>query len=287
MYAWPPRPTMACFSAAVAVVRVTLPVEIYEAHVVLLGPEDVVGEEAVAVVRGLLGDLRGADRAVPHERRHVVQRPRDAREPLERGAVLAVGVHDVLAPQPVQQVVVLQRQRQALADVLAEPRIDRGRVAAAEHQVHPALAQVLQHRVLLGDADGVVRRDERGGGGHDQLVRGRGDVGQQRGRGGGEERRVVVLADREHVKPDLLGLLRDRHDRVDPLRFARGLPRHRVPGDVAHREDPELHVVPPVLPRRDGGPRDICVCMYLDNGSGLGIPGRGWPSTAAPWRRAR
>ena len=50
-----------------------------------------------------------------------------------------------------------------------------------------------------------------------------------------------MLANREHVKPDVLGLLRDLHDRVDPLRLARRLPRDRVPGDVAHREDPELH----------------------------------------------
>ena len=55
-----------------------------------------------------------------------------------------------------------------------------------------------------------------------------------------------MLADREHVKPDLLGLLRDLGDRVDPLRLARRVARHRVPGDVADREDPELHALPPI-----------------------------------------
>src|SRR5580658_10030122 len=55
-----------------------------------------------------------------------------------------------------------------------------------------------------------------------------------------------MLADREHVEAHLFGLLRDLHDRVDPLRLARRLTRHGIPGDVADREDPELHGVPPV-----------------------------------------
>jgi len=54
--------------AAVAVVGVARAVEADQLLVVLLGPEDVVGEEAVAVVRGLLGDLGRADGAVPDER---------------------------------------------------------------------------------------------------------------------------------------------------------------------------------------------------------------------------
>src|SRR3712207_8847334 len=39
-------------------------------------------------------------------------------EPLQGRAELALPVHDVLAPEPVQQVVVLDRQRNAVADVL-------------------------------------------------------------------------------------------------------------------------------------------------------------------------
>src|SRR6202035_18273 len=65
--------------------------------------------------------------------------------------------------------------------------------------------------------------------------------GQQRGRRGGEERRVVVLADRENVQPDLFGLLRDLGDRIDPFGLAGRVARHRVAGDVTDREDPELH----------------------------------------------
>ena len=116
---------------AVTVVGVALPVERDEALVVLLGPEDVVREEAVAVVRGLLGDLGGADRPVPDERRHAVERAGRRREALQGGAELTLPVDDVLTPQAVQQRVVLDGERQALADVLAEPRVHRPGVAAS------------------------------------------------------------------------------------------------------------------------------------------------------------
>jgi hypothetical protein len=221
--------------------RIALTVEADQPFVVLGRPEDVVGEEAIAVVGGLLGDLRGPDRAVPDKRRHVVERARDGGEAGQRGAEVPLPVDHVLAPEPVQEVVVLQRQRQRLVDLLTEPGVDRGGVATAQHQVHAALREVLEHRVLLGDADRIVGRDQGRRRGQDQPLGGGGDVGEQRRRRGGEEGRVVVLADREHVEADLLGLLRDLHDRVDPLGLAGGLPRDRVSGDVADREDSELH----------------------------------------------
>jgi hypothetical protein len=56
----------------------------------------------------------------------------------------------------------------------------------------------------------------------------RGEVAQRRRRRGGEERRVVVLAEGEDVEPDLLGLLRDRDDGLDPL----GLVRRAAGGGV-------------------------------------------------------
>ena len=77
-------------------------------------------------------------------------------EALERRAELALPVDVLLAPEPAQQCVVLDGERDALADVLAEPRVDRAGVAAAEHQVHPAVEQVLERRVVLGDAHGSV-----------------------------------------------------------------------------------------------------------------------------------
>src|SRR5690606_221899 len=88
---------------AVAVVGEALTVERDETLVVLLRPEDVVGEEAVTVERGLLGDLRRADRAVPYERRHTVEGTRGRGEAVERGAELALPVDDVLLPQLTQE----------------------------------------------------------------------------------------------------------------------------------------------------------------------------------------
>ena len=237
---------MAWSARAVAVVLEALPVEADHLLGVRRRPEDVVGEEAVAVVGRLLGDLGAADRAVPDERRHAVQRPRRRGEALQRRAELALPVDDVLAPQPVQQRVVLDGQRDALADVLAEPRVHRAGVAAAEHEVVAAVGQVLQRRVVLGDAHRVGRRDERGGGREDEPLGLGGDVGQRRGRRGRDERRVVVLPRREDVEPDLLGLLRDGDGRLDPLVLGRRPARRGVRGDVPDREDPELHDPPPM-----------------------------------------
>src|ERR1700677_1714727 len=53
-----------------------------------------------------------------------------------------------------------------------------------------------------------------------------------------------MLTDGEHVEADFFGLLRDLHDGVDALRLRRRLSGYRVPGDVADREDPELHCGP-------------------------------------------
>src|SRR5690606_25090182 len=131
-------------------------------------------------------------------------------------------------------------------------------------QVDPPLGQVLQQRVLLGDAYRVVGGDQGGGGGEDQPAGARRDVRQHGGGRGREERRVVVLADGEYVQAHLLRLARDGDDRVDPLRFARGVPRDRIPGDVAHRKDAELHALS--LSRPAGSVRRdtaiTCVCMY-------------------------
>src|SRR6478609_855327 len=228
--------------APVAVVLEPAAVELDHLLRVAGRPEDVVGEEAVAVVGGLLGDLGAADRAVPHEGRYAVERARRRREALERGAVLALPVDDVLAPQAVQQGVVLDRERDAVADVLAEPRVDRAGVAAAHHEVRPAVAQVLERRVVLGDPDRVGRRDEgRRGRQQDPLGLG-GDEGERRRGGRRDERRVVVLSGREDVEPDLLRLLGDGDGGLDPLVLGRRTARRGVGGHVADGEDPELHV---------------------------------------------
>jgi hypothetical protein len=132
------------------------------------------------------------------------------------------------------------RERDAVADVLAEPRVDRAGVAAAEHQVDAPVGQVLQHRVVLGDLHRVVRGDQRGGRRQQQPGRARRDEAEQRGGGGRHERRVVVLAGREDVHAHLLRLQRDGHHRLDPLRLGGRAARRRVGRDVTDGEDAEL-----------------------------------------------
>jgi hypothetical protein len=201
---------------SVPVVLVATSVEIHHAPDVLGGPEDVVVEEAIAVVGRLLGDLRAPDGAVPHERRDAIERARRGREAGQRGAEPALPVDHVLSPQPMQEGIVLDRQLDAVADVLAEPGVDRAGVAAAQHEVDAPVHQVLEHRVVLGDLDRVIGRDEGRRGGQDEVARLRADRGQGRGGRGAEERRVVMLAKGEHVQAHCL----------------------RVPGDGDHGRDP-------------------------------------------------
>jgi hypothetical protein len=139
-------------------------------------------EEAVAVSRRLLGDLGASDRPVPHERRAAVERSWRRGESLYRRPEPARPADDFFVPQPAQQRVVLHRQWDTLPDVLTEPRIDLSRVAAPQHQVDPAVGQVLQGRELLGDAHRIVRGDQRCRGGQDQPLRARGDPAEHRGR---------------------------------------------------------------------------------------------------------
>ena len=139
-------------------------------------------EVSVAVVGGLLGDLGRADGGVPHEGRDAIEWAGHGCEVLQRGAELALPVHVGLPPQAAQQVVVLHRERDALADVLAEPGVDRSGVAASHHEVDAPVGEVLEVGVLLGQTHGVIGRDEGGRSAQEQLVRAGGDVGQQ-GRG--------------------------------------------------------------------------------------------------------
>ena len=164
---------------AVPVMREALAVQVHERDEMEVGREQVVREVPVAVIGRLLGDLGCADRPVPDERRHVVERPRDRRESLQRRPEPPLPVDHVLAPQAVQQVVVLECERQPLLDVLAEPRIHRCRVPTTQHQIHPPARQVLQHRVVLGDLHRIVRRDQRHRRAQDDPLRQRSDMRQQ------------------------------------------------------------------------------------------------------------
>jgi hypothetical protein len=135
-----------------------------------------------------------------------------------------------------------------VADVATKPGIDRTGVAAAHHQVDPAIGQVLQHGEVLGDLDRVIVGDQGRRGGQDDLVGLRGDVAQHRGRRGRDEGGIVVLAGGKHVESNLFGLESDLHHRLDPLRLGRGATVGRVGGHVTNTEYAELHSESPRLP---------------------------------------
>src|SRR5690606_6863866 len=75
--------------------------------------------------------------------------------------------------------------------------------------------------------------------------------------------------DGEHVQTDLFGLHRDLDDRLDPLRFTGCDARDRIAGDVADREDTELHHSSRFPP---SSRVSSCVCIYLNRGAPATIP---------------
>ena len=119
---------------------------------------------------------------------------------------------------------------------------------------------MLQHRVVLGDFDRVVRRDQRHSGAEDDPLGQRGDVRQQSRRRRREEGRVVVLADREHIELDLVSAAGDLDDRLDSLGLARRVAGDRVPRDIADGEDSELHRLTFLDPSSIA---DTCACMHV------------------------
>ena len=227
---------------AVTVVFPALAVELDHALGVVARPEDVVVEEAVAVVGGLFRDFGAADRTVPNERGNPIERAWRRRELMQRGAVLALEVDALLPPECVQERVVLDGEGDAVADVLAEPGVDGPGVATAHHEIDAAVGEVLEVGVVLGETHGVVRRDQRRRRGEDELLRLRRDVSQQDWRiRGRDERRVVVLAGGEDVHADFFCLLRDGERGLDPFMLGGRLARGGVCGDVADGEHAELH----------------------------------------------
>ena len=61
--------------------------------------------------------------------------------------------------------IILHREWEALADVLAKPRVDRAGVTAAQHQVDTSFGEVLEKGVVLCKSDLVVGGNQRGGSG--------------------------------------------------------------------------------------------------------------------------
>ena len=73
---------------------------------------------------------------MPDERCYAVERAWRGGEPLKGRTEATFPIHHVVVPELAEQPVVLHRERERLAPVLSEPRVDRGGVAAAKHEVH-------------------------------------------------------------------------------------------------------------------------------------------------------
>src|SRR5699024_1085345 len=124
---------------AVPIVLIALAVELDHPRGVRGRPEDVVVEEAVTVVGGLLGDLGAAELLEPPERGLLVERGRGYGDPVQGLAERTLPPQVALPPQAVELILVLHGQTDAVADVLPEPRIVAPGVAAAHDDADPPL----------------------------------------------------------------------------------------------------------------------------------------------------
>jgi hypothetical protein len=112
-------------------------------------------------------------------------------------------------------------------------------VAAPGGEIDPPVAQEVECRPLLGDADRMMQRQHRDGGREADALGARRDVGEhQVGTGQHAERIEMVLADPRGMHPELIGVERLGRDVGHEL-----VGRARVVGVVvvAQREVAEFH----------------------------------------------
>src|SRR5699024_8922628 len=157
-------------------------------------PEDIVVEVAIAIKCCLLCNLWRANRAMPDKRWDIIERERRGGISLQRGAEFTFPRNILLAPQAAQQVIIFNRQRDSLADVLAKPWVNRTGVAAAHHQIHASAGQVLQEGEVFGDFQWVIGGNQRSRRRQDEIFCLRCDITQVRGGRGWHKRWVVMLA---------------------------------------------------------------------------------------------
>ena len=121
-----------------------------------------------------------------------------------------------------------------------ERRVLAAVVAAAGGEIDAAVAEQIERRPLLGDADRMVQRRHVDGGREADVLGARRDIGQHQ-LGGGEhaERVEMVLADPGRVHAELVGVERLGGDVGDELV---GVARIVFVVIVAEREVAEFHV---------------------------------------------
>ena len=176
---------------------------------------------------------------MPDERRHAIERARRRGEP----------VSGVRNPFPSTT---SSRHRRRQQVVVLGPRAGSRCAGPGRTTVRPAcprpiirstaLGQVLEHRVVLGDLDRVVGRDQRRRGREQQALR---LAAMKPSSVVGDEGNGTLWCSRgEDVEPISSALRGHGHHDPDALFLADRLTRQWVGRDVAHREDAELHAVP-------------------------------------------
>ena len=80
-------------------------------------------------------------------------------------------------------------------------------VAAAGREIHPAVAEQIERRPLLGDADRMMQRQHGHRGREPDMLGARGDIGEHQVRAGEHAERVeMMLADPGGVHAELVGI---------------------------------------------------------------------------------
>ena len=140
----------------------------------------------------------------PHGQR-VLDGPRVDALAVERRA-MAAGPGDVhLLADRQQQLELLGVEVVVVAQVLAEERERLGERAAPGHDLRAAAGEQVDGRELLEDAHRVVGAEHRDGAGEADPLGDRRARAEHDGRRGDRVVGPVVLADREHVEPELVG----------------------------------------------------------------------------------
>ena len=124
--------------------------------------------------------------------------------------------------------------------------------AAAHHQLGPTLREVVDRRILLEDADRIVRGQDRHGRAQADALRFTRGGRQHDGRRGNRVVRPVVFAQPVEIEAHLVGEPDLLHEVLEPLLPVDLGAGRGVPPDIAECVESEFHCRLPSFPRNLG-----------------------------------